>query len=253
MADVLDALWEQFDPTRPLAADQGDLYEDWQNELGPSDTKSKLTKAIARSRGASTYRLLTGHRGVGKTTELLRVADRLRSGHAPRKLFVSYVESEKWLDLNDVDAPDVIFHMVRQLVTDLRDQGFAFGWEKFTGFFREFQEVLNADVELNSVKIPGPIEFGMAFKDIAGVRARMRKLLEGQLPTIYDLINREVLGRAKQSLRENGGYEDVAIIVDELDRITRPEVQKQIFLEKVNVLFHSVTSIRQSYLQINAH
>jgi len=70
MPDILDELWEQFEPTRPVTVEQVNLYEDWQAELGPSDVKSKLTAAIARSRGAPTHRLLTGHRGVGKTTEL---------------------------------------------------------------------------------------------------------------------------------------------------------------------------------------
>ena len=79
------------------------------------------------------------------------------TGGAERKLFVSYIESQQLLDLNDVDAPDLVFQMARQLVTDLEEQGFGLGLERFTAFFREFREILNKDVDLKTIKIPsGP-------------------------------------------------------------------------------------------------
>lgn len=57
--------------------------------------------------------MFTGHRGVGKTTELKRVKRMLEDGEAGRPMFVSLLEVEQWLDLQDVQAPDIIFHMVR--------------------------------------------------------------------------------------------------------------------------------------------
>ena len=80
--------------------------------------------------------------------------------------------------------------MVRQLVADLEEAGFAFGWKRFTDFFTEFGELLNAEVELSSLGVSaGPVEFGLALKRVPSARPRLRKLLEQRLPTIYDLIN----------------------------------------------------------------
>jgi hypothetical protein len=59
----------------------------------------------------------------------------------------------------------------------------------------------------------------MVFKDVPGARATLRRLLSARLPDIYDLINEVVLKTARQWLRDNGGYNDLVIIVDQLDRI----------------------------------
>lgn len=155
----LAALYQQFDPLRPLGADpDGDaLYVDWQKELAPQDVKPLLANSIALSGPIAVTRLFTGHRGVGKTTELMRVKRMLEQGVAGQKWFVSLLLAEEWVDLEDVSASEVVFQMVRQLVTDLKDAGLSFGWEKFTQFFKEFRELLRSEVELKQVKIPaGP-------------------------------------------------------------------------------------------------
>ena len=223
--DELTRFYQLCDPLRPLEADETDLYVDWQNdihwqnEIGPEDIKKRLANSIAFSAGIPVTRLVTGHRGTGKTTELKRVKQRLESGQLRRKIFVSFPEAEEALDLQDVGAPDVVFHMVRQLVSDLRDAGFSFGWERFTGFFREFGELLRSEVELKNVEVgAGPVKFGVALKEVPSARPTLRRLLEGQLPRIYDLINQEILARARGFLKSRG-FEDILLIVDQLDRI----------------------------------
>ena len=47
--DKRAALYQQFDPTRPLEADEEDLYVDWQRELGFEDVKQRLANSIAFS------------------------------------------------------------------------------------------------------------------------------------------------------------------------------------------------------------
>ena len=67
------AICQQFDSTRPLEADEENLYVDWQKNLGLDDVKIRLAQSIALSGTLLVCRLFTGHRGVGKTTELKRV------------------------------------------------------------------------------------------------------------------------------------------------------------------------------------
>lgn len=54
--DPLTALSAQFDPLRPLKADETDLYVDWQNQLDDvaDDVKVRLANSIARSPGPVT-------------------------------------------------------------------------------------------------------------------------------------------------------------------------------------------------------
>ncbi|MCW5978730.1 MAG: hypothetical protein KIT09_11665 [Bryobacteraceae bacterium] len=196
------ALYQQLDPLRPLEADETDLYVDWQKEIGPEDVKQRLVNSIAFSGGVPVTRLFTGHRGVGKTTELKRVKRILETGTGPRKLFVSLLLAEESVDLQDVQPADIVFHMARQLVADLREAGFGLGWTRFTQFFKDLGETLNTEVELKSVEIGAdPVKFGLVLKDVPRLRPVLRRILENRLPTIYDLINVEVLKPARSLLR----------------------------------------------------
>jgi hypothetical protein len=118
--DPLTALSAQFDPLRPLEAGETDLYVDWQDRLDTADdVKVRLANSIARSPGPVT-RLFTGHRGAGKTTELNRVRQRLEDGVGGRRVFVSMLFAERWVHLDDVQPEDLVYQIVRQLVTDLK-------------------------------------------------------------------------------------------------------------------------------------
>jgi hypothetical protein len=242
--DPLTRLYRQFDPLRPLEADEADLYVDWQKQIGPEDIKKRLVNSIAFSAGIPVTRLFTGHRGVGKTTELKRVKRILESGQARRKIFVSLLEAEESLDLQDVSAPDVVFHMARQLVWDLRAAGFDFGWTKLTQFFKEFGELLRSEVELKNVEVGAdPIRFGVVLKDVPRARPALRRLLEERLPNIYDLVNEEILRPAREYLQKNGGFDDILLAVDQLDRIPQKIVNdrgltnhENLFLDNAGIL-----------------
>ena len=224
------ALYQQFDPTRPLEADEEQLYVDWQKELGLDDVKIRLAEGIALSGPLPVCRLFTGHRGVGKTTELKRVKRILEEGAGDGKRFVCLLEAEQWMHLEHVTPTDIVFHMARQIVDDLKQAGFGFGVTKLTQFFAEIGEILSQDVELKGIKIPtGLGEFSLALKDNPVARGPLRKLLAGHLPNIFDLINTEILKEAREWLRKpaHGGYEDILVIVDQLDRILRARQIRQ--------------------------
>ncbi len=242
--DKRAALYQQFDPARPLEAHEEDLYVDWQLALKADDVKQRLANSIALSGPTPVCRLFTGHRGVGKTTELKRVARMLSEGATGRKLFVCFLQAERWMDLDDVKPPDIVLHVVRQLVDDLAGAGFGLATAKLGEFFGEIKDLLNSEVELRDVKIPAGIaEFGLALKQIPRARATLRRLLEGHLPSIYDLINEKILRPARDWLKVNRGCEDVLVIVDELDRIPQKVINdrgltnhESIFLDNANVL-----------------
>jgi hypothetical protein len=205
------ALYQQFDPARALEADEQELYVDWQKKLGLDDVKIRLAESIALSGSLPVCRLFTGHRGVGKTTELKRVKRILEQGTEGAKLFVCLLEAEQWMHLEDVTPTDIVFHMVRQIVDDLKQAGFEFGMTKLTQFFAELGELLKTDVDLKGIKIGGVVEFSVALKDNPAIRGTLRKLLEGHLPNIYDLINKVILTEAQDWLAkpDRGGYSEL--------------------------------------------
>ena len=252
--DKRAALYQQFDPARPLEADSN-LYVDWQRDLADAldrdDLKPRLANSISLSGNEPVTRLLTGHRGVGKTTELKRIK-RILEGHQGagftigRKYFVSLLAAEQWLDLEDVGPPDIIFHIVRQLVEDLGRAGFNFAPTKFAEFFKTFWDTIQqSEVELKSMKIPlEAAEFGLAFKQVSGARGELRKLLQGQLPTIYHLINEVILAEARQWLKQEKNCDDILVIVDELDRIPQKVINKQGLTNHLNIFLDHAATLR---------
>ncbi|MGI9001532.1 MAG: hypothetical protein ACR2GH_07675 [Pseudonocardia sp.] len=225
--DPLTALSAQFDPLRPLAAAETDLYVDWQSRLDiADDVKLRLANSIARS-PAPTTRLFTGHRGAGKTTELNRVRQRLQDGIGGRKVFVSMLFAEEWVHLDDVQPEDLVFQIVRQLVSDLDQAGFSFARTRFQDTLAGVRDFLRGRFAVEGAEIGvDPLTVSLRFEAFPSARKEFRTLLQGLLPRIYDLINTEVLCRARTWLAkpENGGYADVAIIVDQLDRIPRKQI-----------------------------
>src|SRR4051794_16582459 len=141
-------LYQAFDPLRPLTLlpAEDNLYVDWQKQISPDDIKKRLSNSILNAGSIPVQRLLTGHRGTGKTTELLRVKKILED----RGCFVSMLQAETWLDLADVRAPDLIYNMVQQIASDLQTLGYGFGFQRVTEFVRN---ILDTEVTLSKFDI----------------------------------------------------------------------------------------------------
>jgi hypothetical protein len=221
---VIDALYQQFDPQRPLGAEETRLYVDWQQTVGTEDVKNSLVNAFVRSGDQNVWRLLSGHRGVGKTTELFRVADRLESGASGHRYFVSMLRSEQWLDLDDIRAEDVAFQMIRQLVTDLVGRGgMSFKSEEVRDWGQRVWEWFKqAEVQVG----PDWLKLSFTLKDLPGRRDELRELLRGVLPSLFDNVNQRLLDPARKHLAELGYDGGIVIIVDDLDKIP-PQVVSQ--------------------------
>ncbi len=242
--DPLTALSAQFDPLRPLEADETDLYVDWQDQLDTvDDVKVRLVNSITRSPGPVT-RLFTGHRGAGKTTELNRVRQRLQEGISGRRVFVSMLFAERWVHLDDVQPEDLVYQIVRQLVVDLAEAGFSFAETKFRGALGGVRDFFKGRIDLDKVDVGiDPVKVSLRFEAFPTARKEFRTLLQGLLPTIYDLTNTEILRQARAWLAqpEHGGYTSIAIIVDQLDRIPRKQLNgytnhENLFLDHVGAL-----------------
>lgn len=242
MPSVTDALYQQFDPVRPLAADETALYVDWQGSVGIADVKHKLVNAFVRAGDQNVRRLFSGHRGVGKTTELNRVGQRLEDGVRGTRFFVSTLRGDQWLDLDDINAEFVAFQMIRQLVTDLTGRGgMSFKSEEVKGWgMRLWEWVKQSGVQVG----PDWLQISLTLKDLPGQRDQFRALLRGQLPSLFDNVNERLLKPAETHLADLGYNGGVVTIVDDLDKIPQRLLSdrqhvtnhEQLFLHEGNLL-----------------
>ncbi len=222
MSDVA-TLYQKLDPLRPLEGGEDSLYVDWQRELDPetTDTKSRLVRAFTRNASPERpiTRLLTGHKGSGKTTELNRVRRQLEEGREGKRVFVSTLFAQEWLDLEDLQPEDLVLQIVRQLVTDLADAGMPLGEKRFGEFFRSLWDKARG-VRLEKAELGiHPLKFSFALQDFPTDRNEFRQVLRGQLPSVFDLVNTELIPAAREHVKQRGNYDDVLLIVDDLDKI----------------------------------
>jgi hypothetical protein len=220
--DDVTALYRELDPLRPLRGDEDALYVDWQRQLDPDgrDAKSRLVQTFRRNASPERpiTRLLTGHRGCGKTTELNRVRDALSSDEGGSRVFVSMLFADEWLDLEDVQPEDLVLQIVRQLVNDLSAAGVALGEQKLKSLFGSLWErVKSARLETAEIGLD-PLKFSFKVEHFPTARGEFRSILRQQLPKVFDLVNRELLPAAREQLARKG-FDDVLLIVDDLDRI----------------------------------
>lgn len=239
MVDIA-ALYQELDPLRPLEADEhGDaMYVDWQARVtGNADTKSRLVRTFVRNASAEhpITRLLTGHSGSGKTTELNRVSRSLRLGAEGRKVFVSTLLALRWLDMEDLEPEDLVLQLVRQLVSDLKATGMRLGQQRFAELLRQIWAGVRG-VRLEDVDLGvDPLRFSFTIAAYPSGREDFRRVLRGQLPTVFDLVNRELLPAARKHLARRG-YDDVLMVVDDLDKIRGKESRENLFVHNSAML-----------------
>lgn len=245
--DAVAALYRELDPLRPLAADDDALYVDWQHQLDPGtvDVKSRLVRAFVRNATPQRpiTRLLTGHKGSGKTTELNRVASALHSGQGGKKVFVSTLYAHQWLDLVDVQPEDLVLQIVRQLVADLQDAGMKLGAQQFSSFFQSLWDRFRG-VRLESVELGAdPLTFSFALNDFPTARREFRDLLRGQLPKVYDLVNQKLLPEARKHLAAQG-FQDIVLVIDDLDKIPQKILSDQGLTNHENLFLDNAATLR---------
>jgi len=223
MSYDLKRIYQVFDPA-PLTEDETDLYVDLDKVRGSSGLVNKLAQTIRLS-GKPTCQLLAGHRGSGKSTELKRLQGKLESG--PEKFFTVFCEILEDIEPNDVDFPDVLIAIIRQMADQfhkrlkirLKPGYFKQRWE-------EIKNLLGSDVDFTKAELGvGLAKFSAAIKSSPNTRLEIRKNLEPRTNSWIDAAN-DVISDAELNLSKKN-YVGLAIIVDGLDKMTlrpHPEV-----------------------------
>lgn len=115
--DLITRIYNSFHPFEPLQPGSP-AYVDCSEVRGKEDIFREIGKKIIRS-NCKTCQLYTGHRGVGKSTELLRLKEYLEKNGC----FVVYFgATEGDIDEQDVQYTDIILASVRHILEELKDR-----------------------------------------------------------------------------------------------------------------------------------
>ena len=227
MAQDIDRFYQLCDPAQPLKP--GDQrYVPCDDVRGDGDLVGQLARALRRSE-TPLHLLLTGHRGAGKSTELLRLEHRLSNPQdEANRFFVVYFEADKEdVDVNDVDFPDLLLAVIRQVGKALRERlGEELLPARLRRFWEDVKNLLGSEVNVEEVEFDAKIaKFTGTIRDSPNEREVIRKALEPKVSGLIDAAN-DLLDEAMIRLRARG-YRGLVLIVDNLDRIILRQLNEE--------------------------
>jgi len=230
LATNLDEVYRACDPEQPLAATD-ERYVDLSGVRGNNETiAKKISRNISRCNSAQFHQqLLTGHRGSGKSTELLRLKAELEA----QKFFVVYIDVEELLDLVDLNYLDVLLSIAKETESVLREHDMMLNanlLKEISDWFSErVVENSTAHELAGSVKTEANAGASIPFfarlmasltaeiKSASSRRTTTRQNLERELAVFIEKLN-VLIGEARRNV-QNRGHKDLVLIVDGLEKM----------------------------------
>lgn len=226
----LDDAWRACDPDEALTPEDERRVELNAVRSDDPDMSTIIGKAISRCReDKCLYKLVTGHKGSGKTTELLWLTRRLKAD----KHFVVYMDHEKMLDLGDATYLDVLLAITQALGEALETEDVAINEKLLEDIRLWFAEKVLTTVEDESDAVSGSagVELKAGFwgigklfakataeiKSASSQREEIRLKLDRNLSTFLELLKRFVLDARMKVMAK--GYCSIVLIADGLEKM----------------------------------
>ena len=228
---IAKTLKDTFNAVRPTPLESGDSrYVDCTAVRGHEDVVEQLYRKIIWSE-RHTHQLFTGHRGCGKSTELLRLRHKLEeSGFA-----VIYFFADEVIDVEDVVYSDVLVAIAQQVYTGLQalqvrldDNLLSSIYEWFADVVQERESTRAAQAEVSAEASVGtPKLFSPLAQMLTRVTGQLRTGIESKHrirqqidPHIAQLIEQINLLLQQGSVKlQAQGKQGLVVIVDNLDRV----------------------------------
>lgn len=217
-AAIRKNLYNAFDPSSPLSATDP-AYVNCSCVRGEENILLDLGQHITLS-DRVTHQLYTGHRGAGKSTELLRLkADLEQQDYC----VVYFAAEEADLDPEDCQYTDILLACTHNLLKQLNgDQSRIQSWLQSRA--TELVDAMQGEVSLEGISMETPFAKLMAaFKVSPTTRAQIRKIVEPHTPTLVEALNGFIEVAMKSTPQKTTN--NLVLIVDSLDRI--PLVQRE--------------------------
>jgi hypothetical protein len=231
VARTLKDAYNSSNPVEPLPL--GDpRYVNCTPVRGNEDVVAQMFNTITWS-DVHVAQLFTGHRGSGKSTELLRLQARLeQAGYV-----VLFFEADDDLDLNDLEYTDLLLSIARRVVSDLHDKGIDLPAGLLQNVADWFCETLYTEEQRREInrELAAEAKLGIGLDEKMPLVARLLARLTGQIktgrvvkneirhrldPQISQLIGNLnlLLDRAHERIRRQEKQE-LVLLIDNLDRI----------------------------------
>jgi hypothetical protein len=226
-----------------LAQPEGLYVESLHGGGESGDPVVELAAQIDFSLSAGTY-LFTGNQGTGKTTELMRLAKRLKGLGCE----VFYVDLSDYLSLTQrIEITDFLIGVLGALSEKVSAR---FGVEVGqAGFFARAWSFLQSEVKFDEVSLPaGPMEFKAALRH---TRTFTEELQDRTRSHVQELVQkaRQFVLEVVELIRKRRGAPDmkVVLIVDSVERLRgsgTPEEIHAVFQSAVQLFSADSASLR---------
>ena len=172
-------------------------------------------------------KLFAGHRGVGKTSELLRLKaalERPESEDNPNRPFqVVFFDVSRLLDVNDLDFPDLLVCTAAEVQSQLRDAsipGFSAASTYLQRVWDDIRGLLKSEVTVSEAGLDaGYASLTVELRNRPSARQQLRKAIETHSTSLLKAVN-DLLQTATVKLRA-AGREGLVLIIDGLDKLER--------------------------------
>lgn len=234
--DLLTEIYSSFEPFYPPSKE---TYVDCQQVRGGWEVIRELGRKITRSK-RPTCQLYTGHRGVGKTTELLRLCEYLKA----QQYFVVYFAADSEdIEPQDAEYADILFACARHLVEAVKLQAHnpLLVWMKER--WASLQDLAVTEFEFEGLSLEGQIaQFAKITANLRATpdkRREIRRKINANTPSLVDALN-EFIEVAQEAVDPD--CRGLVMIADNLDRIVEtkqagePSNYDEIYLNRSEIL-----------------
>ncbi|MEM9819190.1 MAG: ATP-binding protein, partial [Cyanobacteria bacterium P01_D01_bin.6] len=234
--ELLTEIYSSFEPFLPPVKA---AYVDCREVRGKWDVVRELGKRITRSK-RPTCQLYTGHRGVGKSTELLRLREFLEAQH----YFVVYFAADNEdIEPLDTEYADILFACTRHLAQAIAVQNNNPLVKWLQERWGALQDLAQSEVQFDGLTLEGQIaQFGSISSTLRAVpdkRRELRKRINDYTPSLVAALNK-FIQEAQTTLAPE--YKGIVIMADNLDRIVerqeagKPSNYDEIYLNRSEIL-----------------
>lgn len=234
--DLLTEIYSSFEPFQPPPKE---AYVDCQEVRGGWEVVRELGRKITRSK-QPTCQLYTGHRGVGKSTELLRLREYLEH----QKYFVVYFAADNEdIEPQDAEYADILFACTRHLVEaiKLKAHNPLLTWMKER--WESLKDLALTEVSFEGLSLEGQIsQFAKITANLRATpdkRRELRQKINANTTSLVDALN-DFIQEAQKSLPSD--CRGLVMVADNLDRIVEtkqegePSNYDEIYLNRSEIL-----------------
>jgi hypothetical protein len=217
-------------------------------EIRGADVQGRLKRLLIKpesAKGTFSHITFAGHRGCGKSTELLQASKALREN----RFFVVYCLANEELDLTDIEYSDLLLAASKVLVEEVGRQ-FPLDEKLLEQLTKWFAEITETDITTikKEIELKTSAEGGAKIPFLASVLAKLTALIKAGEESRKEIRQKvlkspdqlifsvnQILDECHRAIRAGGPYDELLLIIDNLDRYPRETVHRVLIEQADNL------------------